>query len=231
MAIRANTLRVARDDLLARLIAAGVDAAASALAPEAIRLKGARAMEQVPGYEEGLFLAQDEGAVLVGHAVGPRPGERLLDLCAAPGGKTTHLAALSNDQAAVTALDDHEHKVELIRQNCRRLGVQNVTALATDARTFKAGEPFDGLLLDAPCTGTGVLRRRADLRWRRTSEDLQELVALQRELLSNAAGLVKPGGRLVYSTCSLEPEENEEQMRWFAGNFPEIGRASWRERV
>ncbi|MGE5598644.1 MAG: 16S rRNA (cytosine(967)-C(5))-methyltransferase RsmB [Bacteroidota bacterium] len=219
--LRVNTLRTNGDELLARLRRAGVEAAPSTLVPEGIRLSGARAVEDLPGYDEGHFLAQDEGAILVGRVMAPVPGERFIDLCAAPGGKTTHLAALGKNRVEIVALDVHEHKVALLQENCRRLGVTGVTALAADARRYE-GESADGVLLDAPCTGTGVLRRRADLRWRRRPEDLGALVALQREILHNAARLVRPGGRLVYSTCSLEPEENEEQVRWFLAAHPEF---------
>lgn len=219
--LRANSLRIGRDRLKALLAEAGVRAESTCYAPEGLRLDAARQVEQLPGYAEGFFLAQDEGAILVGHALQAGDGEHLLDLCAAPGGKTTHLAALSGDRARIIALDDHKHKVELIEDNCRRLGIRGVTALAADARAYRTGDPADGVLLDAPCSGTGVLRRRADLRWRRTPEDLRALVKLQRELLANAATLVRPGGRIVYSTCSLEPEENEEQIRWFQRAFPE----------
>jgi len=220
--LRVNTLRMSREELLRHLAEAGVAAWPTALAPEGIVVEPVRPVEELPGFDEGAFFAQDEGAMLVGHALGPRPGERLLDLCAAPGGKTTHLAALAGDRAAIVALDDHRHKVRLIESNCRRMGITGVTALVADAREYSPSTPFDGVLLDAPCSGTGTLRRRADLRWRRRPEDLPDLVALQRQLLANAAGLVRPGGRLVYSTCSLEPEENEEQIRWFLGAFPQF---------
>lgn len=218
--LRTNTLRIARDELLAKLSAAGIEAKASALTPEGIRLHRGGAPEELPGFEEGLFFLQDDGAVCIGHLVNPKAGECILDLCAAPGGKTTHLAALSGDQARITALDIHGHKVELIRANCRRLGVTCVRAEVGDGRAFLSDELFDAVLLDTPCSGTGVLRRRADLRWRRKPEDLAELVILQRSLLENAARLLKPGGRLIYSTCSLESEENEEQMAWFLETHP-----------
>lgn len=213
--LRVNTLRITCAGLVERLLAAGIKAEPCCLAPEGILLAAPRGIEDLPGYDEGLFLAQDEGAILAGHVVAPGGGETIVDLCAAPGGKTTHLAALSNDRARIIALDNHGHKVKLIEENCRRLGVVSVTAIMADARQFHLEEQVDAVLLDAPCSGTGVLRRRVDLRWRRKHEDLPELVALQRELLRQAGGLVKPGGRLVYVTCSLEPEENEEQVRWF----------------
>lgn len=220
--LRANTLRTDRASLRAQLAAAEVEAVETGLAPEGLRLRGARAIEDLPGYREGLFFVQDEGPMLAAHVLAPAAGERILDMCAAPGGKTTHLAALCGDRAAIVALDDHEHKARLIRENCRRLGIAGVEAVACDARRYRPETGFDAVLLDAPCTGTGVLRRRADLRWRRRPEDLAELAALQRELLAGAAVLLRPGGRLVYCTCSLEPEENEEQIRWFTGEFPDF---------
>ncbi|MGE5530376.1 MAG: 16S rRNA (cytosine(967)-C(5))-methyltransferase RsmB [Patescibacteria group bacterium] len=223
--LRVNTLRVSRESLLASLGEAGIKAEPAAFAPEGIRLAAGRAVESLPGFGEGHFTAQDEGAMLAGHALGAKGGEFLLDLCAAPGGKATHLAALGGDQARIVALDDHPHKVELIRKNCRRLRLTSVTAATADAREYRPDESADGVLLDTPCTGTGVLRRRPDLRWRRAPGDLRKLCVLQRELLQNAAAMVRPGGRLVYCTCSLEPEENEEQIRWFLQSFTDYSPA------
>jgi 16S rRNA (cytosine967-C5)-methyltransferase len=163
--------------------------------------------------------------MLVSYVLSPEPNERVLDVAAAPGGKTTHIAQLMGDRGHIMACDVHDHRLELIRENLKRLGISSVKPILSDSRhlpdDIKAIE-FDRVLLDAPCSGTGILRRRADLRWQRTEEDLEHLVKLQKELLQAAAGQVKPGGVLVYSTCSIEPEENSELISDFLSEHREF---------
>lgn len=162
--------------------------------------------------------------MLAAYLIKPIPGELLVDLCAAPGGKSTHLAELMGDRGGIYSIDNYPHKVELIRENAERLKLTSIHPVLADARGFSLGEGrfADGILVDAPCSGTGVFRRRADARYRRQPEDIPGLVKLQREILDNAASLVKPGGRLVYSTCTLEPEENEKQVKDFLARYPEF---------
>lgn len=165
----------------------------------------------------GLCLVQDFSAGLVSLLMRPAAGEHIYDLCAAPGGKALHMAEAG---ATVTAVDINPSRARLIEQNSVRVGVP-VRVVHADATCF-AGEAAEGVLLDAPCSGLGVLARRVDLRWNRRPEDLAELAALQQGLLENAARLVKPGGRLVYSTCTIEPEENEIAVQGFLSTHPDF---------
>lgn len=176
------------------------------------------APQSMPGYSEGLYSFQDEASAFVSIVVDPKPGETVVDLCAAPGGKTTHLAELMDNTGQIIAVDKSDRRLELIRTNRSRLGLTNIKVQPSDGRTFTLDNAADRVLVDAPCTGTGVLGKRPDIRYQRSQGELKTLVELQRDLLKNAAALVKPGGVLVYSTCSLEPEENVENMQWFLDN-------------
>lgn len=220
LSVRTNTLMISRDALLAELAKVGMEAEPAATIPEAIRLKSGGDLTGNPLWAAGYFYVQDEASMLVAHLLAAQPGEVIADLCAAPGGKTTHLAQLMKNTGRIFALDQHEHKTGLIAENARRLGIGIIEPLTADARDWRPAEPVDAVLLDAPCTGTGVLRRRPDIRWRRQPMDLAQLVVLQKELLDHAASLLKPGGRLVYSTCSLEKEENETQIQNFLATHP-----------
>jgi len=166
----------------------------------------------LPGFAEGAFYIQDPSTLLAVDMLNPRPGEAVLDLCAAPGGKTTAIAAHMKNDGRVVATDIREDRLKQLRENCKRLGADcvEVMPLGTDVR-----EKFDRVLADVPCSNTGVMRRRVDLRWRLQPRDLQAVVKIQREILRRAARNVKPGGLLVYSTCSLEPEENEQIVKAF----------------
>lgn len=159
------------------------------------------------GFEAGQFTVQDETSMAVAPLLDPKPGERVLDLCAAPGGKTTHLAELMGGKGLVAALDLPD-RIGLVVSSVRRLGLPNVRCVAGDGTRPPFEGPFDAVLLDAPCSNTGVLSRRPDVRWRLRESDIAGAAALQRRLVAAAAGMLRPGGRLVYSTCSLEPEEN-----------------------
>jgi len=167
----------------------------------------------------GLFSVQDIGSMLVSMLLNPQPGESILDLCAAPGSKSCHMAELMKNEGRVISVDLHAHRVELIRANAQRTGCSIVEPLCRDAAVpWDEGE-VDAVLLDAPCSGTGVLRRKADARWSKSEQHLKDLQQLQRRLLKTAAGALRKGGRLIYSTCSLEPEENEDNIKWFLSEF------------
>ena len=214
LCLRANTLKISRDELLSRL----PNARPSALAPDAILLDGGDPT-QLPGWNNGDFFVQDEAAQLVALYANPQPGDFVLDLAGAPGGKATHCAQLMKNRGRIVSVDIAPGRLKLVRENAARLGISIMQVRIADARELAHAPDDVGLadlvLLDAPCLGTGTLRRRPDAKWRKTPAALAELVALQRELLDAAAQLVKPGGALVYSTCSLEPEENAEQARAF----------------
>lgn len=192
---------------------------------EAIVLKNLPcALVELSQFQEGKIFIQDESSMLVAHLLAPRFEETIIDLCAAPGGKSTHLAELTGDRSHIISIDDHPHKIELIKENISRLQLKSIEPILGDARKVFVGDDrqVDAVLVDAPCSGTGVLRRRVDARYRRKPEDIKTLAQLQREILEQAARLVRPGGRLVYSTCTLEPEENQEQIKWFIENHSEF---------
>ena len=217
-AVRVNALKSQRDDLLERLRQEYPgNWQRSPIAAQGLRYTGAVPLAHSRWHEEGWLTVQDDSAQLVGEILDPRPGMRVLDACAAPGGKATHLAERMGDRGTVVAWDIYEHKVGLVRQAARRLGLTSVTAERFDARRGAQweGERFDAVLLDAPCSGLGVVRRRPEIKWVRREEDIPNLAQLQRELLEGVAPLVRPGGILVYSTCTLAREENEDNVAWF----------------
>jgi 16S rRNA (cytosine967-C5)-methyltransferase len=180
-----------------------------ALVPDAVVVDGPFALEDSPVWARGLAVAQSRASMLPVLALAPRPGERVLDMCAAPGVKATQIAACTLNRAQVTAVEIQPGRARALRSLADRLGAR-LDVVHGDARAAELGAGFDAVLLDPPCTGLGVLSARPDARWRRREEDLADLVALQRSLLARARSLVRPGGRIVYSTCTLLPEENEQ---------------------
>jgi 16S rRNA (cytosine967-C5)-methyltransferase len=223
--VRANALRITRDELLGRFAASGLDARPSELSPDGIALTGAGNMAHSAWYKDGLCTIQDESSMLVAISVDPSPGMRVLDCCAAPGGKTTHLAERMKGEGEVVSCDIHPHKRELIDSNVRRLGLTNVVTRTADATKLAEHFPidsFDRILLDAPCSGFGVIRRKPDIKWTKTEGDVREIAALQGEILASVHRLLKPGGVLVYSTCTLDAEENERQIEAFLREHPEF---------
>lgn len=184
---------------------------------------GASRVERLPGFAEGLWSVQDESAMAAALLLGPKAGERILDVCAAPGGKTCHLAELSGDAAFITACDISETRLQRVRDNVTRLSLQNVKLqlVSRDGHDLPSG-PFDAVLVDVPCSNTGVLGRRPEARWRFHEAELQELIPLQTRLLLNACERVVGGGRVVYSTCSLEPEENRGVVDAVLKALPEM---------
>jgi 16S rRNA (cytosine967-C5)-methyltransferase len=164
-------------------------------------------------FQDGWFYVQDPGTLLAVRQLDPQPGETILDLCAAPGGKTTYIAQRMGNRGRIVARDNQPERLKRLEENCRRLGV-------TCVEISDAPGAFDRILIDAPCSNTGVMRRRVDVRWRLQPEDIKRLVEAQAALLGQAASSLKPGGILVYSTCSLELEENEQVVRSFLENHP-----------
>jgi 16S rRNA (cytosine967-C5)-methyltransferase len=231
LTLRVNLLLADSVTVRRELEEQGVTTVPGRFLKEALILKKLpQSLEEMALFQNGKVFAQDENAMLAAHLVAPVNGELILDLCAAPGGKSTHLAEQMQDQGSIISIDDHAHKIELIKQNATRLHLQSIHSQLADARSFKDpdGRLFDAVLLDVPCSGTGVLRRRVDARYRRQPEDITKLAALQREILKNAATLVRSGGRLVYTTCTLEPEENQAQIQWFIQEYPEFKVTDWR---
>ncbi len=217
LCLRANLRRTTRDALLSRL----PGSVAGQWSPVTIRLPTPKYGVARALVEAGEASVQDESGTMVGLVVAAGREERVLDLAAAPGGKACHMGEAMDDTGIVGAFDRTDDKVARIRDNAARLGLTNVTATVADGRRVRT-EPADAVLLDAPCSGLGVLARRPDLRWRKQPEDLPRLAALQSALLENAAAHVRPGGRLIYSVCSFEPEETSGVTAQFAARHPEF---------
>lgn len=184
---------------------------------EALFIKGTSSIEGKESFNKGYYQVQDESSMLVAHVVAPRPGERVLDVCSAPGGKTTHMAELMGNNGEIVARDIHPHKLKLISENCDRLGISIVSPEIFDAKTLDdtSRGKFDRVLLDAPCSGLGVIRRKPDLRWKKNPDNFDELAKMQKEMLAVAAQYVAAGGVLVYSTCTINKTENIEVIRDF----------------
>lgn len=212
--LRANAELMARDALLEILREKGFPAVAGEH-PLALRLPSrADGLFDTDEFKNGAFVLQDETQMKVADVVAPRPKEKILDLCAAPGGKTTHLAQIANDKADIVAIDRSEDRVRRIRENVERLKLKSVRTLALDATlTPIPGAPFDAVLVDAPCSNSGVLARRPEARWRIDSMSLMKHQQQQIRLLMAGILAAKPGGRIVYSTCSVETEENEAVVK------------------
>ena len=212
LALRVNSLKASRERVITALKQEGITAEATIFSPDGITLASpAAALRKSACYREGLIRVQDEASQLIARLVAPEPGERLLDLCAGSGGKTLHLAALMGNGGSITALDLQSERLRMLREEAQRLGVTIVETRRGDAaapiESFRG--TFDRVLLDAPCSGLGTLRRNPEIRWRLTPADLNRCMQLQKLLLTNAAEFVRPGGRLVYSVCTVTPEENE----------------------
>ncbi len=229
LAIRVNTLKTNRAELLEKLNDAGFEAANSKWCEEGIVCTKTSGLNAFMEKNPDSFYMQDESSMLVAHVVNPKPGMTVLDLCAAPGGKTTHMAQLMQNTGLIYACDIHAHKIKLIEENAQRLGIDIIKTALQDAAVFKPdwAEKADCVLVDAPCSGLGVLRRRAEARWRKSPKDLKIFAPLQKNILKTAARYVKPGGRLVYSTCTLETAENHELTAAFLADKPDFESAGF----
>jgi 16S rRNA (cytosine967-C5)-methyltransferase len=202
--------------------ATGIEVSRIPHLPHALRLpSSAGAIQNLPGYQEGWWIVQDSSAQLVGYLVDPQPGDTIVDACAAPGGKTMHLAELMQDQGTIWACDRTPSRLKKLQQNIDRLGLHCIQIKIGDSRNLPefAGKG-DRVLIDAPCSGLGTLNRHADARWRQTPESVQELSQLQQEILTEAVSWVKPGGVIIYATCTLHPSENELVIRRFLQSHP-----------
>lgn len=223
LCLRVNTLVTTREALLRRLQEARAEARASQWSGDGIVCGKMPALEKLFQELRGAFYIQDESSMLAAEMLEPRPGDRVLDLCSAPGGKATHLAQLMRNQGEIVACDIYEHKLRLISENAQRLGITIIRTELRDAAVFAPELQgwADRVLVDAPCSGLGVLRRRAEARWRKTRADLKTFPPLQLQILENAARCVKEGGRLLYSTCTIEQSENHYLIKEFLARHRE----------
>lgn len=217
LCIRTNTLRVTREELRASLESEGVSAKNTNYSPTGLEIIASPPLRSLSAYGKGWFMVQDQAAQLVSMMLAPKPGEIVLDACAAPGGKATHLAELMKSRGSLIALDVDPVRLERVRENSERLGITIISPVQGDAARYDR-EKFDKILIDAPCSGLGVLRRHPDGRWTKSERTIEERRKLQLQILENCARLLKPGGALVYATCTTEPEENEDVIiRFLAG--------------
>ncbi|MBD2544377.1 16S rRNA (cytosine(967)-C(5))-methyltransferase [Planktothricoides raciborskii] len=215
--LRVNPLRSSVDQVETALQDGGVKVSRLPALPQGLRLTGkVGAIAALPGYEQGWWTIQDSSAQLVTYLLDPQPDSVVIDACAAPGGKTTHIAELMGDKGTIWACDRTPSRLKKVKENAHRLQLKSIQTITGDSRKLSQfKETADFVLLDAPCSGLGTLHRRADIRWRQTPENIQEICQLQRELLEQVCQWVKPGGILVYSTCTLYSPENEEAIADF----------------
>ncbi len=220
--MRVNRLRATRDQLLESLAAEGCRMNPCRFAPDGVVLQTHPPLTRLGCYVEGWFAVQDEAAMLCGYLMAPQPGERVLDACAAPGGKTTHLAELMGDVGEIVALDQSVDRLRLVKQNCQRLGLRSIRCLAGDATHLGLDGSFDRALIDAPCSSLGVLRRHPDAKWRKGPEVVAAMQSQQAAILEHVSPFLKVGGILIYATCSTEPEENQHVVQAFLHCHPEF---------
>lgn len=219
LTLRVNTLKTGIEEFNAKLAETGLKYSPGIFLPEFIKLKSVTNITDWDYFEKGYFGIQDESTGFSCRLLDVKPGMRVLDLCAAPGGKTSYIANLMNNEGEIIAIDRYESRLKILKNNMKRLDITNVQAIEADALKFEA-EPFDRVLLDAPCSGLGTISKKPDIKWKRDLADIRKLNDLQYELLCKAASLVKPGGAVVYSTCTIEPEENSAIVLKFLENHP-----------
>lgn len=208
--------------LLKELEACGVHPEKHPYLPYAYSVAGTEGIAALPGFEDGLFTVQDVSSMLVCEAAGVKEGSLVIDVCASPGGKALHAADKLKGSGFVSARDLTEYKAEMIRDNKNRMKAENVEVLVWDARKLREEdvEKADLVLADLPCSGLGIMGRKADIKYHASPESLQQLQSLQREILSVIWQYVKPGGTMIYSTCTVNPDENQENVKWFTDNYP-----------
>ncbi len=220
--LRVNLLRTSVEEVMAALQLKGVLVRRVTHLPQALRLIGSTGpIQNLPGFSEGWWTVQDSSAQMVSYLLAPQPGEVVIDACAAPGGKTTHIAELMGDKGKIFALDRTSSRLRKLKENAQRLNLQSIQIYTGDSRNFPQFEnTADRVLLDAPCSGLGTLHRHADARWRQTPESVRELSVLQKELLAHTSNFVNINGVLVYATCTLHPAENENVIESFLTSYP-----------
>ncbi|HBG02067.1 MAG TPA: 16S rRNA (cytosine(967)-C(5))-methyltransferase RsmB [Firmicutes bacterium] len=220
MHIRVNTLKTSPAEVRSHFEEQGAMVKKGRYAPEVLEVSPAHLVVGDPWLNRGMYYIQDESSSLAAHALQVEPGQRVYDLCSAPGGKTTHLALLMENQGHILALDVNASRLDLVKENAQKLGVSIIETRLGDASRDLALPPACRVLVDAPCSGLGTMRHRPDIRWRKTPREVQELASLQKKILGAAANYVSPGGLLLYSTCTLTLSENEDVAGWFLDTHP-----------
>ena len=229
--VRRNQLKIQHDAFVDQLDQLGIEWEQSPFVDEAFYLKHIGDVSKNPAFVQGLFTIQDESSMFVAKVMQPGNKSTILDACAAPGGKTTHIAEMQADQGAIVANELHPHKLTLIKQLVKRLGITSIVTREGDFTEMVADKAYDFVLLDAPCSGLGVIRRKPDLKWTIKAEDIEELLGLQKRFLDHAAAFVKPGGYLVYSTCTINQAENEHMIKQFLERHQEFSGADIKDSI
>ena len=225
LVLRVNSRKGSIETLLDLLLTRGVPAVATQWSPVGVSVQSRSAVDRLPGFREGLFQVQGEASQLVSYLLSPQNGERILDACAAPGGKTTHIAELMADAGDLIATDSAAKGVQKIRENTARLELTCIRAARADVSHRLASalsEPYDRILIDVPCSGLGTLRSHPEIKWQRGAADIERLSTLQRKILQRVASYLKPGGICVYSTCTLAKDENENVVEDFLARHKEF---------
>lgn len=215
--VRVNSLRASYDEVWDKLCESGYEISEGEVCPEAIVIRKGGGVEKNPLFKEGYFTVQDESAMLTAPCLDIKEGMTIMDLCSAPGGKTTHIGEILNNTGVIYAFDIHENKLKLIEENANRLGVKNIKCSTLDASVYdeQFKEKADRILVDAPCSGLGIIRKKPEIKWTKKPQDLKELSGIQKKILDNAAKYVKKGGIILYSTCTLNTEENNNVISSF----------------
>ncbi|MFJ7696428.1 16S rRNA (cytosine(967)-C(5))-methyltransferase RsmB [Lysinibacillus fusiformis] len=222
--VRVNTTKVTVEQAIAELEAEGLTAKQSDVIPECLHITNGQPA-RTHAFKEGHITIQDESSMIPANVLHPSPGMRVLDMCAAPGGKTTHLAEIMKNEGSILATDLHPHKLDLIDHNTERLGLDIIETAPIDGRKapeFLQAESYDAILVDAPCSGLGVMRRKPDIKYTKREEDLENLQTIQLALLDAATKVLKIEGKLVYSTCTVDKQENEGTVKAFLATHPEM---------
>ena len=219
--VRVNNIKANYEDVYEELENAEYNIEEGSICPEAISILGGKGIEKNKLFNEGKITVQDESAMLIAPLSDTEANQTIIDLCSAPGGKTTHIAELLDNTGKVLAFDLHPQKLELVKQNCDRLGITNVTLQEMDATKLNKDliGIADRILLDVPCSGIGIIRKKPEIKWSKKRKDLKEIVNVQRDIMKNAWEYLKKDGVMVYSTCTLNKEENEENIEWFLDSF------------
>ena len=219
--VRVNNIKANYEDVYEELENAEYNIEEGSICPEAISILGGKGIEKNKLFNEGKITVQDESAMLIAPLLDIEQNQTIIDLCSAPGGKTTHIAELLDNTGKVLAFDLHPQKLELVKQNCDRLGITNVTLQEMDATKLNKDliGIADRILLDVPCSGIGIIRKKPEIKWSKKRKDLKEIVNVQRDIMKNAWEYLKKDGVMVYSTCTLNKEENEENIEWFLDSF------------
>lgn len=221
--VRVNNLKTSYDEVFSVLTEYGYNVEEGYVSPEAIIINKGKSIENNPLFKKGKITVQDESAMLVAPSIGVKEGFKVLDLCSAPGGKTTHISELMKNTGAVCAFDIHENKLSLVKDNASRLGVRNITYNQMDAEVFNENlkDSADAVLIDVPCSGLGIIRKKPEIKYTKEIKGINNIIDIQRNILRNASKYVKVGGTLLYSTCTINKKENENNIDWFLKEFPE----------